>query len=549
MSIKGDQSGVKTPQDLERKYNFDEIKKAVELSKTGVTKIEKELETLAETVAGEFVEVNANLDGKVEIHFYKGVPMLTNEPASDWLVSEYPKHEGDMYYDTDGYVYRFINNNNVYSWEQIDDQVALEAIALANAAQNTADSKRQVFVIRPSPPYEKGDLWIFDDDIYVCKVDKKTGEYSEADFEEATTFKKDIESANTNITVLQGDVAKVNKVFAEEISAEDLAVTRATIAKLIANAIETGEISARIADLEEVDIKELKATTAKIDKLIYGVASGDTITANFVDTVVALIGDATIAGAKIISLDAGKIRTGTLDTNHVKIHSEDGSLKIEDNVIIINDKTRTRVQIGKDSNGDYNLYVCDDAGNVMFDALGLKEAGIKNPIIDNDAIKEDAKISGGKLDIESLFTTMNESEQTLKSSKIYFDDEEQTLDVKFSKVYTKTEVENKIDDAIKDGPALLRIDSSKGNLFKNNMVSTVMSVTVFFNGKEIKNKAALIEAYGNMAHLEWKWKKMGEENFHTILSTDKRLSNDGFVFSVSPEDVDVKVVFQCDLVI
>ena len=57
---------------------------------------------------------------------------------------------------------------------------------------------------------------------------------------------------------------------------------------------------------------------------------------------------------------------------------------------------------------------------------------------------DNANISAGKLDISSLFSTMNDSGYTLKSSKIKFDDKNQTLDVLFNSLSTK------VDDATGD---------------------------------------------------------------------------------------------------
>ena len=102
----------------------------------------------------------------------------------------------------------------------------------------------------------------------------------------------------------------------------------------------------------------------------------------------------------------------------------------------------------------------------------------------------------------------------------------------------------------KDGEdaTLLRIDSSRGNVFKNNAVSTVLSVVVFHGSDRITNSTKLKQVYGSSAYLEWKWKRINDSDFKTISSSDSRLSNDGFSFTLSPEDVDTKVVFECSLI-
>lgn len=94
---------------------------------------------------------------------------------------------------------------------------------------------------------------------------------------------------------------------------------------------------------------------------------------------------------------------------------------------------------------------------------------------------------------------------------------------------------------------LLIIDSSNGNVFKNNAVSTVLSVTVFKAGVQISTETALKATFGNAARIIWKYKGMGEDTWHTIISSDTRLSDGGMKFTLSPDDVDTKIVFTCEL--
>lgn len=146
-----------------------------------------------------------------------------------------------------------------------------------------------------------------------------------------------------------------------------------------------------------------------------------------------MVADGFINDAMIMDLSANKIKTGSIYTNLVDILSESGNLTIMDNTIQIkDDMDTTRVQIGKDAAADYSMYVWDAAGNLMFDATGIHADGIKHPIIRDDMVSDLANISGHKLNIESVITEINDGSTTLKSSKIIFDEDNQTLDVKFS---------------------------------------------------------------------------------------------------------------------
>lgn len=95
----------------------------------------------------------------------------------------------------------------------------------------------------------------------------------------------------------------------------------------------------------------------------------------------------------------------------------------------------------------------------------------------------------------------------------------------------------------------LRIDSSRGTVFKNNAVSTVLSIVIYRGGERITTPEQLHAIFGAGAYLQWKWQKMNEESFGTISSSDERLQNGGFQFTLSPDDVDTKVVFMCELVV
>ena len=58
-------------------------------------------------------------------------------------------------------------------------------------------------------------------------------------------------------------------------------------------------------------------------------------------------------------------------------------------------------------------------------------------------VADNANISGGKLDISSVISSINNNVNTLNSSKIKFDDTNQTLDVAFNQLKSRVEtIEN-----------------------------------------------------------------------------------------------------------
>lgn len=107
--------------------------------------------------------IQNQIDGVIETWFFNGVPTLTNYPASDWNTEALKiAHLGDLYYDNDtGTAYRFSQNTDEsFYWNVITDDAITKALAAAKKAQDTADGKRRVFTAQPTPPYDKGDLWV-----------------------------------------------------------------------------------------------------------------------------------------------------------------------------------------------------------------------------------------------------------------------------------------------------------------------------------------------------------------------------------------------------
>lgn len=216
---KQDRQGVRTPADLERKYDLASlvgIKQAVQNSVEGINKTNKTLEEFMTSTLSTIDDIYNQIDGNITTWFYKGVPDLSNLPASEWKTeSERNVHLGDLYYDQDtGFAYRFMLVDGVYSWVLLLDNDIAQALALANSAQDTADSKRRVFVSQPIPPYDNGDLWFNNQEIYICQISKAQSEtYDEKDFIIATKYTDDTLATQVgdNLEIVRGTVATIQE--------------------------------------------------------------------------------------------------------------------------------------------------------------------------------------------------------------------------------------------------------------------------------------------------------------------------------------------------
>lgn len=211
---------------------------------------------------------------------------------------------------------------------------------------------------------------------------------------------------------IPNDVIHANHIKAESIQTKHLVAGAITADLIQAGAVHARHISA-------------------------GTIAGSHIQSGAITAGSAIIANGAIGSAQIGTLDAGKITSGRINTSVLDIGSANGRLTMNGETLIIRDATQTRVQIGKDANDDYNMYLVDANGKIMFNASGLTGDGIKSPIIKDGMITDDANISGGKLNIASVINKVNEDGSTqFKASKIYLDTEKQSLSTAFTTMNT-----------------------------------------------------------------------------------------------------------------
>ena len=251
------------------------------------------------------------------------------------------------------------------------------------------------------------------------KVDAEWVKANTVQAETIVSINNDLENIRNNY--LKSNVAKI---------------TYATIESLKSLSGEFADLKATDFEAIKASVKDLTVDVEKVNTLLFGSAAGTTITTDFANSVVSVIGNAQITSAMIKDLAFDKITGIDINTTVMNVHSEDGKSIWKDNTIQISDKDRVRIQLGKDAAGDYNIYIWDKDGKLMFDPLyGIQEAGIKKAIIRNDMVSDNAAISGKKLDIDSVFSVMNaDKSNTFNASKIHVDTTDQTLESTFQTI-------------------------------------------------------------------------------------------------------------------
>lgn len=93
----------------------------------------------------------------------------------------------------------------------------------------------------------------------------------------------------------------------------------------------------------------------------------------------------------------------------------------------------------------------------------------------------------------------------------------------------------------------LQILSSNGNLFKNSMVATTLTVTIIVAGEMVTSSAQMHERFGPGASLRWEQKRFQETEYSPIDPSDARLSDEGFILELQASDVWTQTAFNCYL--
>ena len=86
-----------------------------------------------------------------------------------------------------------------------------------------------------------------------------------------------------------------------------------------------------------------------------------------------------------------------------------------------------------------------------------------------------------------------------------------------------------------------RIENSNDmyNIFGKNAVAVL-------NGKMNEDETEKVIRSFKNGEIIWKVKRMNEDEFKELLSTDERISDNGFILTITTRDVYIKSTFTCD---
>lgn len=385
------------------------------------------------------------------------------------------------------------------------------------------------------------------------------------------------------------DVDELKKIVADKVSTIDLEAERARIDSLESdNVIINQTLTAYDADIKQLTAdnvtinQTLEAQSADISNLKTDKLDAETAELKYANIDFSNIGEAAM---KYLYSESGLIKDIVID--HGSITGELVGVTISGDLIKGNTIVADKLVV-KGEDGLY--YKLNTDGNTIekeqtdFNSLNgsvIKAKSITATKISvDDLVAFGATIGGFHISKDAIFSGVKES--VLNTTRgIYLDNSGQIsfgdsanyiryfkeqngkfkLDIAVESLSIKSsdgidvdisdtidEIKNDIDTVRDEITTLLRIESSRGTVFKNNAISTVLSVVVYHGKDRITDIDKLHEVYGNTAYIQWKWQRLDEETYGIISSADSRMGNGGFSFTLSPNDVDTKVTFMCELI-
>lgn len=391
-----------------------------------------------------------------------------------------------------------------------------------------------------------------------------------------------LEAANAIINNLDATYANIEELKAANANIENLRVDQGEFEILTADRFEAINATIDSLDTKYATIKDLDVMNATIDNL---------------DTVYASISDLKATNANIANLNTvyANIDFSNIKMAAVKkIFSDSGIIKD----LVVDNQTITGELIGVTLKGDLieagtikaDKLVVKGSDGIFYklnvDAAGMsKEEAptdslhgsiitaksiVAEKIAVEDLVSFGATIGGFHITNNSIYSGVKESVGNTTRG-IYLDNDGQFGlgdSNNFVKFYKNEDgkyklaicaesitfgsgqksIENEIDTLKDEVTTNLRIESSRGTVFKNDSVSTVLSVVIYRGSQRITDMTALKATMGQNAYLQWKWQRLNEDSFGVISSDDARIGNEGFTFTLNPDDVDTKVTFICELI-
>lgn len=329
-------------------------------------------------------------------------------------------------------------------------------------------------ISNPSASTETTNKILDEYDVIVAKI----GDFELLIADTVTTKKLEAELAIINEALIgKATIADLEAVYAE-IENLDVDYVNAKMAEIDQALILKADITE--LDALKANISNLDADLAEITTLVGGNLTMDNIQSLVLTSSKVTVDNAFIKDAMIDRVSASKLTTGTINTSLINIGSEDGAMTITGSLQQFKDADgNVRIQIGKDATGDFTfvLYGADGQGQLI-NQNGITASAIGDGLIVNDMVADNANISGSKLDIDSVIETINDNgTKTISGTKVYLDEQNQSLDVAFKQMHTT--IEDDIKEQITTNTTNMEVMQGEINsLISNTTITKENGVTV-----------------------------------------------------------------------
>ena len=401
------------------------------------------------------------------------------------------------------------------------------------------------------------------------------------------------------------DTANIADAAVKTAKINDAAITRAKIANLAVGSAQIDDLAVTTAKLANASITNAKIANAAIDtaKIALGAITAALIQNGAIGT--AQIADASITEGKIVSLNADVITSGTLATDRLiitgangiiyEINAEASGLTMQElsdekyrsqlsgSVLVARSVTAEQIAaatitaneiLSGTITGDKIAAATITGSNIKAGAittshlssnfgealdlssnvgLNLRVAAINEDI---DEVREEAVADTQVL--YALSSSPSTAPVTGWSANAPPWEEGKYMWQKTVTTYLNGDTDTSTPTCLSgatgatgaegEAATTLRIESSRGTVFKRDDISTVLSAVIYHGSQRITDITALRSTYGSSAYLQWKWRRRTDNAYGTISASDTRISDSGFSFTVSADDVDANVTFMCELI-
>ncbi len=385
------------------------------------------------------------------------------------------------------------------------------------------------------------------------KVQTIDGDYAKF----KTTVTDELVATNGQIQQLSGDFVSFKDGEFETLKGDFVSFKDGEFESLKVKNQEVENQIVKKADIDLANVSNAWITKGVIKEgAIGGAAIHDGAITN------AKIADATIEAAKIKSINADVIDAGTIRTDRLIITGPDGEDSIVKAINMANGIAEAEVNGRKIQAASIDVVDLSafDATLAQFrvsgNAIYSGKTSIKDPTSGIYVSTAGIGVGDGKLTDTDESPVQVYADGTLslkgKNGSLKFDPVTGNLDIKATsmEISSKTPVtKDDLDEVREEISTLLRLESSRGTVFKNDQVSTVLSVVIYHGKQRITDAETMHSVFGAGAYLQWKWQRLGDEGYGIISASDSRFGNDGFTFTLSPDDVDTKITFMCELIV